>query len=110
MDRNGHPSAGFYGFIALVALAGPFVQYVWNDKRAVLGGVAPLLFMAIAGIMVRNTLHSAFGGSDAGSMGQQMQDEAMSAISLGFGAYLSLLVSVYFAGVGGEAISSCQKQ
>ncbi len=100
MGQNGHPSPGFYGFLAIVALAGPFIQYFWKDKRAVLGGLAPLVFMLIAGIMVRSSLHSAFGGNDAGSLGQQMQDQAMSAVSLGLGAYLSILVSIYFAGVG----------
>jgi len=64
------------------------------------GGLAPLVFMLIAGIMVRSSLHSVFGGNDAGSLGQQMRDQAMSAVSVGLGAYLSILVSIYFAGVG----------
>src|SRR5450631_1497604 len=102
MGNNGHPSAGFYGFLAIVALAGPFVHYVWKDKRAYLGGLLPLLFMAIVGIMIRSSIHSAFGGggSDAEAIGQQMQDQAMSAVSLGLGTYLSVLVSLYFAGMG----------
>jgi len=100
MDSSGHPSAGFWGFLAIIALAGPFVQYFWKDKRAVLGGVAPLLFMVVVGLIIRSNLHSAFGGADAGSMGQQIQDEAMSAVSLGMGTYLSVLVSLYFAGIG----------
>jgi hypothetical protein len=102
MDRSGHPSAGFYGFLAFVALIGPFIQYFWKDKRAVLGGVLPLAFMLIVGIMIRSSIHSAFsgGGPDADNVGQQMQDEAMKAVSMGLGAYLSVLVSIYFAGVG----------
>ena len=102
MDRRGHPSAGFYGFLAIVALAGPFIQYFWKDKRAVLGGVLPLVFMAFVGIMVRSSISSAFGGggTEAESIGRQMQDEAMKAVSMGFGVYLSVLVSIYFAGVG----------
>ena len=101
MDRNGHPSAGFYGFLALLALAGPFVQYFWKDKRACLGGLAPLLFMIFVGLMVRSNIGGAFGnGEDAGELGKQLQEEAMKAISIGMGAYTSLLVSLYFAGVG----------
>ena len=99
MGQNGHPSAGFYGFLAIVALAGPFIQYFWKDKRAVLGGLAPLVFMVIVWVMIRSSLHSAFGGADAGSLGQQMQDQAMSAVSTGLGIYLSVLVSIYFAGI-----------
>ncbi len=102
MSPNGHPSAGFYGFLAIVALLGPFIQYFWKDKRAVLGGLAPLIFMLIAGIMIRSSIHSAFGGADAGSLGQQIQDQAMSAVSLGLGAYLSILVCIYFAGMAAK--------
>ncbi len=100
LGSNGHPSAGFYGFLALVALAGPFVHYFWKDKRAFLGGLLPVVFMAITGLMVRSSITSAFGGNDAGSVGAQMQDEAMKAVSLGFGTYLSILASLYFAGMG----------
>src|SRR5579863_6820204 len=101
MSGNVHPSAGFYGFLAIVALAGPFVQYFWKDKRAVLGGVAPLVFMLIVWMIARSSINSAFGGSsaDAESLGRQMQEEAMKAISMGLGAYLSMLVSLYFAGI-----------
>jgi len=101
LERNSHPSTGIYGFFCIVALAGPFVQYVWKDKRALLGGLAPLVFMVIVGIAVRSSIQSAFGtGNDATGLGQQMQEEAMKAISLGMGVYLSILVSLYFAGIG----------
>ncbi|HEY1263554.1 MAG TPA: hypothetical protein VGF06_08525 [Terriglobales bacterium] len=104
MERNGHGSAGIYGFFALVCLAGPFVQYFWKDKRAVLGGVLPIVFMIIVAIMVRSSITSAMGpvegtGSIA-EMQREAQDEMLKAISLGFGSYLSILASLYFAGVG----------
>src|SRR5262249_55077595 len=37
---SGHrgPSAGFYGFLAIVAMAGPFLRFFWQDKRASIGG------------------------------------------------------------------------
>jgi hypothetical protein len=101
LERNRHPSAGFYGFLALVALVGPFVHHFWKDKRAALGGTAPLLFMVIVGLMIRSSIQSAFsGGSDPAGVARQMQEEAMKAVSLGFGAYISVLVSLYFAAVG----------
>jgi hypothetical protein len=49
MEGRGSPSAGLYGFLAIVALAGPFLHYFWKDKRAVLAGVLPLLFMLVIG-------------------------------------------------------------
>jgi hypothetical protein len=102
LERNGHPSTGIYGFLALACLAGPLVHYFWKDKRAVLGGALPLAFMVIVGLMVRSSLQSAMGG-DAGSGGlgdmqQQIQEEMSKAISLGMGIYVSALAALYFAG------------
>ena len=34
-------SVGYYGWLAVVALTGPFLNRVWKDKRALLGGLAP---------------------------------------------------------------------
>jgi hypothetical protein len=105
MAGRGGPSAGFYGFIAIVALTGPFVRYFWKDQRAALAGVLPLVFTLFVGIMVRSSIHSAMGGAADGplaDMQRQAQEEMMSAISLGFGTYLSLLVSLYFAAVAAK--------
>jgi hypothetical protein len=105
MERNGHPSAGIYGFFALVAIAGPFVHFFWKDKRAVLGGLLPLVFMVIVGIMARSSLTSAMGGAASGAYGDlqnQMQEEVMKAISLGMGTYLGLLASLYFTGIAAK--------
>jgi hypothetical protein len=106
LGAGGHaPSAGIYGFFAIVCLVGPFLSYFWKDKRAHLGGLLPLVFMVIVGLMVRSSIHSAFGGNASGQfaeMQQQAQDEAMKAISLGMGAYLSILASLYFAGAGAK--------
>jgi hypothetical protein len=97
------PSAGFYGFLAVIALAAPFVHYFWKDKRAILGGVLPLLFMLIVWIMAHHSLNASLGGAigaDANDpMVQQMQEEISKAISVGFGVYLSALASIFFAGM-----------
>ncbi len=102
MQGRSGPSAGFYGFLALVALAGPFVRHFWKDQRASLAGILPLLFMFMAGIMLRSSVNSAIGadvGGPLGDMARQAREEAMRAISLGFGSYLSALASLYFAAV-----------
>lgn len=99
------PSAGLYGFFALVCLAGPFVSYFWKDKRAHLAGFLPLAFMIVVALIVRSSLHTAMGGPATGmfaEMQERAQDEAMKAISVGMGAYLSLCASLYFAGVGAK--------
>jgi hypothetical protein len=105
MGRRTSPSAGFYGFLAIVAIAGPFIHHFWKDKRALLGGLLPLAFMLFVGIMIRSSIQSAMGGNvegPAAEMQRQAQDEIMKAISLGFGTYISLLASLYFAGVGAK--------
>lgn len=102
MERNGHPSAGIYGLFALICVAGPFVHFFWKDKRAVLGGLLPLLFMLIVGFMMRSSITSAMGGganNPYAEMQNQVQEEVMKAISMGMGTYLSLLASFYFAGI-----------
>lgn len=100
--RNG-PSAGFYGFLAFVALAGPFLRFFWKDKRAALSALLPVVFMLFVAIMVRSTLHSAMGGTPDGPFAEvqrQAQEEMMRAISIGFGTYLGLLASLYLGAVG----------
>ncbi len=107
MDRASGSSAGIYGFIAIIALLGPFVHYFWKDRRAVLAGLAPLLFMIVIAIMARSSFMNAFTGGanispDFGDMAKQALEEAMKAISLGFGAYLSILASLYFAAISAK--------
>jgi len=63
----------------------------------------PLLFMVMVALIIRSNLGS-LGGNDAGNqfagMAAQMREEAMKALSMGMGAYLSLIVSLYFAAIG----------
>src|SRR3954451_13551581 len=105
LERNGHPSTGIYGFLAIVCLAGPLIHHFWRDKRAVLGGALPFLFMVIVGLMVRSSIHNAMGGAESIPMAdvqQQVQDEMTKAISIGLGIYVSVLASLYFAGVAAK--------
>ncbi len=106
--------AGFYGFLAALALIAPLAPQFWNDRRAHLGGVLPLAFMLLVafvaysgisnGMSEAQSAASAFGGSEMGAMAREMQSEmarqAMRAVSLGAGFYVSLAASVYFAAKG----------
>src|SRR6185369_3618536 len=80
-------SSGMYGLFAIVCLAGPFVQYFWKDKRAALGGLLPLVFMAIVGIMVHNSINNAMGPVPSagmfGDMQKEVRDEMSKAVSTG---------------------------
>jgi len=105
-------STGIYGFFGAVCFLGPLLRFFWQDARAHLAGLLPLGFMLIVGLMVYLAMRSgagdaeaaasAFGGRDAArvasEMASAMAKEMMKAITIGFGAYLSFGVSVYFAG------------
>jgi hypothetical protein len=98
-------SSGFYAIMALIALAGPFLHYFWKDKRAALGGLLPLAFMLFVAVMVRSGLHSVMGGTTDGPLAEiqrQAQQEMMNAISMGAGAYVSLMVGIYLAAVAAK--------
>jgi hypothetical protein len=100
MQGRNAPGAGFYGFLALVAVAAPFVRFLWSNKRAALGGLFPLLYMIFTGLMIRSNFENAFRGDAQNALNPlilQMREEALSAVSLGLGTYLSGLASLYFA-------------
>ena len=89
-------SAGFYGLLAVIALVGPFVANFWKDRRAVLGGLLPLLFMVLVALLVRNAITSATADAPAEMM-DAARDEIAKQISVGMGAYVSLLAAIYLA-------------
>ena len=99
LERHANPNAGFYGVLAVLAITGPFLRCFWDDKRAILAGLLPLLFMLLVGILIRSDIQSSFASSVNATYGmqRQLQEEITKAISVGFGTYTSILVSLYFA-------------
>lgn len=107
-------SSGMYGVMCVVALVAPLAPQFWNDKRAHLGGLLPLLFMLVVALMIylgiSDSLKQAqgaasfLGGEQAARMAESMSSmmlrEAMKAISIGAGGYVALLASLYLAGRG----------
>lgn len=110
---SGSASAGIYGLLAFVCLLGPFVHYVWKDKRALLGGVLPLFFMLIVWLIAHHSFNAAMGmgGADGGDnpLSQEIQQQVSQAISIGFGVYLSALACLYFAGMGVKEFLAANK-
>ncbi len=111
---TGHLSAGFYGVLALAALALPLALPWVRHRFAPLLLCAPLLFMVVlllkAWRAADNALASA--GSDAGALGSaqaaelvnQMQREVMhqfwQAVGFGMGLYLGVLAALALAALG----------
>ena len=94
------PSSGIFGLFALVALAGPLLRFFWADRRAALAGVLPLLLMILVVIVLRSHIVSAAGAMDdlGGSRAaSEMMDRILKLVTVGMGAYVSLLSSLYFA-------------
>ncbi len=103
---GGSPSTGIYGLLAILAACGPFIHHFSKDRRASLGAILPLLFMVLVALVVRNMFGAA---TDTGAQGaafnefaSQARTEAMNAISIGSGVYVSLIASIYFAIAGAK--------
>lgn len=104
-------SVGYYGWLAVVALSGPFLNCVWKDKRALLGSLAPFLFTLIIWMLARSMMQNAFAGGlgdTYADLGRGMQSEVAKVASLGVGAYLSALVGLYFGVVAAKQFVSMQ--
>lgn len=100
LDPGASLSAGIYGLLAVIALAGPLVPYFWKDKRASLAGTAPLLLTILIWIVARHSIQNAFVPAAAGPFAEAAKEvgsEAMQAVSFGFGAWFSALVAAWFA-------------
>jgi hypothetical protein len=103
VEGRGTVGAGFYGFLALIALLGPYLPVFWKDQRAPIASALPFLFMLMAGLLLRSSLNTVMGpdvGGPLGDFARQARDEAMKAVSLSLGSYISLVVSLYLAGSG----------
>ncbi|MEG9437768.1 hypothetical protein JAO29_16585 [Edaphobacter sp. HDX4] len=98
---RGGGGSGIYGLMAIAAFIGPFVSFAWKDKRAPLAGLLPLVFMALIGLLIRNSLNRMAGAGAVGGAFDELMDqgsqELMKAISIGTGVYLSSIASGYFA-------------
>lgn len=78
-EVTGTPDSGVVGFLAILVLAGPFLYQLWDDRRALLGGILPLGFMMLVAYMIRRNV------------------ENFNAVSIGLGTYLSLSLAIYLA-------------
>jgi hypothetical protein len=96
---------GMYGLLALVSLAGPFLDFLWKDRRAALGGLLPLVLMLLIAILLKTGLnqaaHQFAGAYGTGPVANMMANQAIASFldefSMGAGAYISLLATGYFA-------------
>ena len=102
-------SAGIYGLLLIVSLAGPLLPAVWKDRRAVLGGLLPLAFNLLVAIQVWRIVESAKGIAQAqlgitpqmaAAMAEQAtaaQEQLLKLFSVGMGGYLVGPVVLYLA-------------
>lgn len=108
--------AGFYGFLAIVAVFAPLLPHFFKSRRLWLAYCAPGAWMVLAGVIgwwkIRSAMSEAtsaagnfggFGGGGGGelsNMARQFMNELWNAISIGFGAYLAAAAAIYLAVVG----------
>lgn len=102
-DVVANPDPGVLGFAAILVLAGPFLYFFWSDRRASFAGFLPLIFIIVAGSMMRGQLHSSLAGQFIGGYAAAQipaQQGIWNGISLGLGTYVSLSLGMYLAAVG----------
>lgn len=102
--------AGFYGFLTIVALLAPLLPHFVKQRAAWLAYCAPAAWMVLAALLgylkVNAGISEAqrqlgdFGGAEFGGMAREFMREAMNAMSLGLGLYLSIAAGAYLAYVG----------
>lgn len=101
LNQHDAPGAGIYGGLAVVALLGPFLQQFWKDKQAAIGGLLPLFFMVVMGVLAHGPVTRwAIGGGSEGlprARAQGMEPHFTTPVSLGFGAYMSLFMGLWLA-------------
>lgn len=103
--------AGFYGLLMWICLLAPLASHFYEHKNLALTYCVPLVFLTGVGISLYFTIQSyvskanvavSFFGNDqqAKKLMTEMMSMAMKSISLGYGFYLSLVVSIYLASIG----------
>jgi hypothetical protein len=99
--------AGFYGFLCIVALFAPLIPHVIKRRETWLAYCAPAAWMVLALLIgywkVSSGIAEAqrqFGGFGGGGVAREFMSEALNAVSIGFGAYLSVAAAAYLAYVG----------
>ena len=93
--EHGGAGVGLYGLLALLAMIAPVIPYFWTDKRVAIAGFLPIIVMLVVGLSLR-ALRGASSGTES-SVVAQMNGAAWKAMSLGWGAYLSLLAGICLA-------------
>ena len=112
MMEGRSPSAGFYGFLAIVALFAPLLPHFVKSRKLWLAYCAPGAWMVLASVIgwwkIRSAMSEATsaagggfgGGGELQGFAREMMNEIWNAISIGFGAYLAAAAAIYLAFVG----------
>ncbi len=98
---SGQYDTGFYGMLAIASVCGPVLHQVWRKKQTFIAEFVPLAFMFFVSIAVRTTLPSALGAAPVFHYFNLPTEVPVvrHGFWLGPGAYLSLLATLYFAGL-----------
>lgn len=108
--RQSSAGAGLYGFLTIVVLLAPLLPHLLKTRRAWLAYCGPAAWMLLAVLVgawkISSSISEAkrqfggFGGNELGRMAREFMKEALSAVSMGLGFYLSVAAAGYLAYVG----------
>jgi hypothetical protein len=100
LEVPGTPDPGIFGFLAILVLAGPFLPFLWSDRRAWLGGLLPVTFVTLISYRVIVGIHASFAPQMA-ALNAPLQANPhygiLSLLSIGLGTYLSAAIAICLA-------------
>lgn len=103
MRNDRGESVSVYGVLAVLAIPGPFLRFLWRRQGAILGGFLPLAYLILVASMACNDLGDRprlrpphFWRRDSIEQFSSPQ-EPVNTARLGAGAYLTMVSGLYFA-------------
>jgi hypothetical protein len=108
-DITTSPDVGGWGFLGLLALAGPFLPLLWKDRRAHLGGILPLSFIAFVAFRVAAIMRAVVDPRISASYGSPATERLFHVAGIGLGAYLSATLAIVIAGLSAMQFLAASK-
>jgi len=96
-DVTTSPDAGAWGFLGLLALAGPFLPLFWKNRWAHLAGILPLSFIGLVSFRIVAAMQATVASEISAGDGLATSHGTVHAAGMDLGTYLSTCLAIYFA-------------
>ena len=90
------PDTGAWGFLGLMALAGPFLPLIWKDRWAHLAGILPLSFIGLVTFKIVAAMQATLASRTSSADGLPTTAPMFHTAGIDLGTYLSTCLAIYF--------------